>query len=144
MIIEEFEKIIGPMEPAEIDKSIRNKVDELKVKMVNDNWLNQKGKHSRTTEVKIRSGVTVFHRIHKAPGGLIRGDLEIRDGHFVNVSISGDFFCFPPNAVKCLENEFVGRRVEHAEEVLKEFCFRKDIEIPGIGVKDWMHIFKVN
>ncbi|MBW1716785.1 MAG: lipoate--protein ligase family protein [Deltaproteobacteria bacterium] len=144
MLVEEFQKIIGPTEDMAMDDLLQNMVNDLKRIMLNDTWLHQKGKRKLGTEVKIRSGVKVLHRTHKAAGGLMRGDFEIRDGRFVNVSLSGDFFCFPSNGINRLEEMLEGCKTDMARRVIKEFYCKDDIETLGIGVEDWMHIFEVN
>ena len=141
IILEEFEKIIGPTERTGLDALVRNKVDKLKKIMMSDAWLHQQRKYKYGREIKISSEVKVLHRTHKAPGGLIRGDFEIRDGRLVNVSLSGDFFCFPPDAINRLEDRLEECKIERAEEVVRKFYYKGGIETPGIEAEDWMRIF---
>jgi len=82
----------------------------------------------------------MVHQMHKAAGGLIRADFEVREGWFRNVSLSGDFFCFPEEAVAWLESGLEGRPVGEAKTLLKGFYSEKDIDTPGIAIEDWMRV----
>ena len=140
MLVEEFEKLLGPMEPREKDRELRARVEELDVEMSRDAWLRQKGRRFPDRSVKIRAGVNMVHRMHKAAGGLMRADFEVREGAFGSVSLSGDFFCFPGEAVAWLEAELEGKAVGQVPTLLEEFYSEKKIDTPGIGIEDWMRV----
>lgn len=140
---EEFQKLLGPMEHCNKDAELQGKINELRGRMVNDEWLYQKGRQIPGRDLKIRAGIKVVHKIHKAPGGLIRGDLEVREGKFGNVSFSGDFFCFPERAISRLESMLEERATGEARSILEEFYSQGGVETPGIEVNDWMKILEV-
>jgi lipoate-protein ligase A len=95
LIADKFTEILGPLDvEAEVDEEWRAKTDELAAQFLTDEWLYQKRRPCTDREVKIRTGVQVRQKVHKAPGGLIRAITEVRDGMIAAVSISGDFF-FP-------------------------------------------------
>jgi hypothetical protein len=48
---EEFEKLLGPMQPDEKDEALQAKIDEAGVRMMSDAWLYQKGR--RVLEFRI-------------------------------------------------------------------------------------------
>ena len=81
--------------------------------------------------------------MHKAPGGLMRSDFEVEDGRLTRVSISGDFFCYPIDAVVQLESMLEGKTKDDINEVVKTFCSRQDIETPGIEFQDWTKVLAV-
>ncbi len=143
LMANEFRKLVGPMEPCEIDKELQIKMDDLRARMVNEEWLHQKGKRVAGRDVKIRAGVKVIHKMHKAPGGLIRADYEVKEKRFSDVCLSGDFFCFPEQAITWLESELEGKFTEEAPALLKDFYSEREIETPGIGIDDWMMVMKV-
>jgi len=143
LMAEEFEKVLGLLDPCEKDAALDAEMDELGTRMMSKEWLYLKGKASRSRSVRIRSGVTVRHRAHKAVGGLMRADFEVTDGKFANVSISGDFFCYPEDGVVQLESILAGKPVEEIGEVLTGFFADRDIEIPGVGLEDWMTLLKI-
>lgn len=140
MMVEEFEKLLGPMAPREKDQDLQAKMDELSVEMLSDEWSHQKGRLTPGRNIKIRAGIKMVHKMHKATGGLIRADFEVREGRFGSVSLSGDFFCFPEEAVTWLELELEGRSVEDVQILLEEFYSEKEIDTPGIGIEDWMRV----
>lgn len=143
LMVKEFEKLLGRLDPCSIDAKLQAKMEELGAVMNSLAWLYQKGKRVLQRSVKIRSGVTVRHNMHKAPGGLIRIDFKMIDGKFSDISISGDFFCYPLDAIKLLESDLEGKTSTEVREALTHFYNRRDIETPGICVDDWMEVLKV-
>jgi lipoate-protein ligase A len=140
ILAKEFRKLLGRMDPVQKDSGLQTKIDELAGWMLGDEWLFKKGKRFPGRDVKIRSGVQVLHRMHKAPGGLIRADFEISGGRFQNVSLSGDFFCYPEQAVSRLEEELKGQLVTEANRRVDAFYARGDVETPGIEIEDWLRV----
>ncbi len=143
LMVEEFEALLGQMDPREKDGELREKMDELGCRMMNDTWLHQKGRRVDGRSVKIRSGVKLIHKMHKAPGGLLRADIEISEGRFENISISGDFFCYPEDAVRQIESRLEGKRGSEIYSVMKGFYDSHRIETPGIGLEDWLEVLEV-
>jgi len=137
---EEFQRILGPMEPSQKEGRLQEKMTELSQTYVTDEWLFQRGKRVSGRDVKIRSGVNLKHKAYKAPGGLLRGDFEIKDGCYHQVSLSGDFFCFPQGAVRWLEKSLEGNRVEDLKEILRRFYAEDQVETPGLCVEDWLEV----
>lgn len=140
MMAEEFQRITGPMEPSEKDGALAAKMTEMAAQMTAETWLFQKGKKKPGRDVKIRDGVNIVHKAYKAPGGLIRADVEIMDGRLGEVVLSGDFFCFPQDAVRRLEKALAGKSVGEVGAVLEAFYWGGGVETPGIKVEDWMQV----
>jgi lipoate-protein ligase A len=143
LMAEEFERLLGPMQPSEKDEALQAKIEELGVRMMSDAWLYQKGRRVSGRDIKIRAGIKVVRKMHKAPGGLIRADFELREGKFGNVSLSGDFFCFPEQAISLLEAGLEGQPIQEAHTLLNRFYSEEGIETPGIGIDDWMRVLTV-
>ncbi len=144
LMAEEFQRLLGPMEPSTIDRALELKMNELGAQMLTDEWLFQRGKRQVSgRDVKIRAGIKMIHRVHKAPGGLIRADFEMSEGLYGNVSLSGDFFCYPASAIGRLEARLEGRPLDEIEPVLEAFYKEEDIETPGIEIADWMKVLEV-
>jgi hypothetical protein len=55
-----------------------------------------------------------------------------------NVSLSGDFFCYPADGVEQLESILEGVPVSEVRDVLVGFCAR--YETPGVTVEDWLEV----
>ncbi len=143
LMAEEFEKVLGTFEHVQKDDALISKMKELGLKMIDDDWLFRKGRHPSMRSVKIRSGVAVKHKMHKATGGLIRADFEVSDDRLSGVSISGDFFCYPEDSIAQLESMLEGTAATDVHKVLTAFCSRSEIEIPGVELDDWMKVLSV-
>ena len=140
MTAESFQELLGPMEPCQKDGELQLKIDDLAAEMTSGGWLHRKGKRVEGRDVKIRAGINVLQRMHKAPGGLIRSDFELHEGKLKNVHVSGDFFCYPEGAIQRLEGLLEDKDVDRVESLLKSFYADNDVETPGIEVEDWMRI----
>jgi lipoate-protein ligase A len=143
LMAEAFARILGPMEPCGVDGVLREGIQRLRKTMTSEQWLFQGRRRSAGRDVKIRAGVHVVHRIHKARGGLIRADFELMDGKFGIVSISGDFFSYPQDAIGRLERELEGRPVSECRRWVEDFYAREGLETPGIGLEDWLQVLQV-
>jgi lipoate-protein ligase A len=142
LMAEEFQKILGPMTPCQKDSLLQAKMDELGGRLMSEEWLFQRGKPVLGREVKIRAGLNVIRKAHKAPGGLIRADYEVKEGRIKGVSVSGDFFSFPRTGIRKLEKRLEDQPVEQMESLLKAFYSEDRVETPGITVQDWLQVFK--
>jgi lipoate-protein ligase A len=109
LITEEYEGMLGALEPAVMDNRLMAEVNRLRTRMLSNDWLFRREKRLSGRSVRIRSGVTLISRMHKAAGGLIRTDFELLGDRYANVYISGDFFCYPESAIGQLESMLEGR-----------------------------------
>lgn len=142
MMAQEFEKVIGPLTPNDKNAALSDKMEELQTSMINDSWLYRKGKQVSGRVVKVRSGLEIMQRMHKATGGLIRAEFAVEDGRFKEVSISGDFFCVPLAAVQNLESRLAGKPMTEVKDVLEAFYDNETFEIPGITLDDWLNVLQ--
>jgi len=140
MMAEEFQKLVGTMEPSVKTDALSAKMEDLGAKMAADGWLSRKGKKIPGRDVRIRTGLNIVQKAHKGPGGLIRADFEVIDGRFGEVSLSGDFFCFPQDGVRSLEMSLEGRPKGEARKAIIEVYADREVETPGITVDDWMQV----
>ena len=143
MMVEEFEKVLGTMTPVTKDDALMAQMKALETSMINDDWLFQKGKRVEGRVVKVRSGLNVVQRMHKAAGGLIRLEFTVEDGNYKGVSISGDFFCFPRDSVDRLANRLENCAKDNVLDVITDFYQTEQFEIPGVTVDDWSQVLKV-
>jgi lipoate-protein ligase A len=132
-----FEKLLGPLPRASIDDELQDEVFRLKAEFSRDEWLHGVGRPMKGRTVKIAAGVEVRHLVHKAPGGLIRGDVEIADDVISSVVLSGDFFFYPAEQLAELSEALVGTRTEDAEETIGQFYAEHGIESPGVEPADF-------
>jgi len=143
MLADEFSKILGPLKTAQKDDLLVAKMADLKLSMMQDDWLYRKGKRVGGRVVKVRSGLEVVQRVHKATGGLIRAEFLVDDGRFREVSISGDYFCFPHDTVSRLAAVLEGSPVHEAFTRITDFYRRGQFELPGVEIEDWLQVFKI-
>jgi lipoate---protein ligase len=143
LLVEEFEKILGPFEPRDMDDALRSKMDELGSIMTSEAWLLRRSRPFDGCKMRIRSGVNLFHSIHKGQGGLIRADFEVRDNVYQEVCLSGDWFCYPREAAQALELKIAGVPVQGLRSVLEDFYSDHRVETPGITIEDWLTVLAV-
>lgn len=143
MLAEEFEKLTGPMIPAQKDRPLIEQMQSLKPKMMGSDWLYRRGKRVAGQVVKVRSGLEVVQRTHKAAGGLIRAEFLVEDGRFKNVAVSGDYFCFPKDTVERFAAAVEGAPVRGIGGVVADFYRTGGFELPGVGMDDWLQVFRV-
>jgi lipoate---protein ligase len=135
-----FAQVLGPLEPSAVSPAVRAEADRLAPRFLDGQWLTMKGKRrSQGRDVKIAEGVTVVQRVHKAPGGLLRCTAELRDGRLSQVSLSGDFFCYPQDSVEVLERMLEGSPLASAADVIALF-YAGRVEIPGVTPADWLAV----
>ncbi|MDY7039588.1 MAG: lipoate--protein ligase [Chloroflexota bacterium] len=139
-LIRRFEQVFGGLEPAALPQAVYDQVEELKPRFLSEEWLYKKGRRLSARQVKIASGVNVVQRVHKAPGGLIRATVEVKGNRLEGVSLSGDFFCYPEDAISELEAKLEGSPLEQVEDVLADFYASREIETPGVSVGDWLEV----
>ncbi len=143
LVVEEFQKVLGPLQPQKVDDILKKKMDELESVMITEEWLYRRGRRMNGRHMRIRSGVNLAHRIHEAPGGLIRADFEIRDGAYRNVCLSGDCSCCSRHTLRALESRIEGVLAEELRPALLEFYEKNQREVSGITVEDWMKVLKI-
>ena len=139
-LIRRFEEVLGPLEPAELPRAVYEEVERLKPQFLSAEWLYKRGKSRAGREVKIASDVHVVQRVHKAPGGLLRATMELKGERLASVSLSGDFFCYPPNAVSELEAALEGVPLGEVADVVARFYATHKVETPGVSPQDWRRV----
>lgn len=136
-LVRRFEQVLGPLEPRNLPAAVQEQIQHLKPLFQSTEWLYKKGKREDGRNVKIATGVNVIRRVYKAPGGLIRATVEIAHDQFQYVSLSGDFFCYPRDAIGDLESALTGTPCAQVRDTLAQFYAAHDVETPGVTVDDW-------
>lgn len=139
-LIRNFEKVLGPLAPAELPPAVKDKVGEIRPRFETKEWLYKKGKQQTGRDVRISSAVNVIHRMYKAPGGLIKATLEQQGDRLASVSLSGDFFCYPEDSVTDLETVLTGKTLSELPAVIVQFYANGKMDTPGVTVDDWMKV----
>jgi lipoate-protein ligase A len=135
-----FEPVTGSLEAGQMPAEVYAEAERLKPYLTSDEWLYKRGQRVRGREVKIAGGVNVVHKVHKAPGGLLRGISEIKDGRIVSTSISGDFFFYPAERLSALEEALSRVKLDEVESTIARFYQAEGIESPGIAPADFAKV----
>ncbi len=136
-LIRNFETLLGPLTPTPLPPAVREKAAELAAFYTTTDWLHKaRRRPHKGRRVKIAEGVEVVRRVHKAPGGLIRATVEVRQGRIESAEISGDFFFYPAEKLAALEDHLAGVALEDAEEAIAAFYRAHAVESPGMTPRD--------
>ncbi len=141
LMADKFAEMLGPLEAqTEVDEAWRAKTDELAVQFLTDEWLFKRGRRFEGRQVTIRAGVEVKHKVHKAPGGLIRATIQVEEGVIRYAALSGDFYFYPAERLGDLETALVDVPVEQVEQVVAAFYAEHGIESPGVAPADFARV----
>ncbi len=133
-----FETVLGPLQPAALPGTVRERVAELASARTSEGWLQRStGRAGKGREIKIAAGIHITQRVHKAPGGLIRATAEIQEGRVVGVALSGDFFFYPAGALAELEDSLMGIALADVQGAVEEFYRLNDVASPGVTPRDF-------
>jgi lipoate-protein ligase A len=139
-LIRHLAEVFGPLESVPLPQAVRRQVRALKPQFLSEDWLYKKGRRQQGRTVRIAAGVDVVQRMHKAPGGLLRATLEVKDNRLASVSLSGDFFCYPEDAITRLESALEGIALDQVGITLDQFYANHELETPGVTTDDWMKV----
>lgn len=102
-----------------------------------DDWLYGKSRRTRLAGL-LAPGDTVGTGREKAPGGMIRATLAVRDGRVVHAIVNGDWHPRPLDGVAWLEDALAGAPAEPAAlgARVADFLARPDVEFAGVETGD--------
>jgi lipoate-protein ligase A len=138
VLVESFERILGKLEPIELDRDTIQKMREIEQWFMSDEFF-----HKKTPRipqgVKIKEGVEILYGLYKAKGGLIRSAEEIENKKTIkDVVVSGDFNLFPKDALGDVENALKNK--DFMQDTIKaeveKVYDKKKIESPGVAPED--------
>jgi len=138
-----FERLLGEeLRPASLTPEEQKLMSELRVRYLSEEWLHMPElRHpdiaGRT--LKIAEGVSLIENVHKAPGGLIRTTVKIRNERIADALISGDFSLFPKEKIAVIEQALVGCPF-NKEDVLSRIVrvySDHSLESPGLLPEDF-------
>jgi len=142
VLIEEFEKVLGPLERAPMPAWVVKRAQALGKQMLDPSFLLGKRK-SRVDSFKVKSNTHLLFGSHKARGGLIRSVAEVEGpdlgGLIQDVSLSGDFTLIPKESISDRLEPAIRGAIRREKEILpkvEEFFAARDLEMPGVEAKD--------
>jgi len=134
---EKFEKVLGRLEPVELDEEIVRKMTELA------RWFNSpEFLYKKTPKiprgVKIKEGIEILYGMYKAKGGLIRTAQEVERKTLKDIVITGDFTLYPKESLTVLEEGLKGMERERTKLItrIEEFYEKTGAETPGVEPED--------
>ena len=138
VLIENFERILGRLEPVSLDNAAVEKIREIEKWFTSDEFL-----HKKTPRipqgVKIKEGIEILYGLYKAKGGLIRTAEEIENKETIrDIAVSGDFNLFPKQALSDVEDALKNKDFDKGlitKEIEKAYA-KKQIESPGVEPED--------
>jgi hypothetical protein len=76
----------------------------------------------------------------KAPKGVIKVELELEGGAISRISITGDFFLYPEDALEQLEQMLIGVKMnrENLLAVVQKFYSTAGVRSPMIKPEHWV------
>jgi lipoate-protein ligase A len=140
LLADRFSEVLGrEIEPGVLSPAEEEVRAELDARFLSPEWTFQKGGMSKEG-VKIAEGIRVVENSHKAPGGLVRATLRIRDQLIDEVALSGDFFFYPAGKLSDLEEALRGEKLEEGVlgERIERFLGVHSVEVPGVAVEDFV------
>jgi lipoate-protein ligase A len=141
LMADKFAGTLGRLEErTEVDAAWRARTDELAAQFLTDGWLFRRGRRREGRQVKIRAGVEVRHKVHKAPGGLMRAIVQVEEGIIRRAELSGDFFLYPAERLADLEATLAGVPVEEVERAVARFYEAHGVESPGVTPADFAQV----
>jgi lipoate-protein ligase A len=139
-----FAEVLGPLDPAPMPPEVRAEAARLAPVLTGAEWFGRAGRRARAErEVRISGDTQVVQRARKAPGGLLRAVLEVKDGRIEHAALSGDFFCYPAGALGELEETLAGTRLGDVPATLASFFAGDRVSVPGVGMQDWLEVLGV-
>jgi len=137
ILVESFAEALGtelvPDEPRPDELAAIEAQEE---RIASEGWLHLEGLPASGDIVKVAEGVHVLEGAHKAPGGMVRATVAVRDGRIDGIVLSGDFFVEPAEAVWDLQEALVG--VPHTEEAVLRVVkgLLEGVDSPGLDAAD--------
>ncbi len=136
LLLRRFSEVLGPLAARALPAAVYQEAEQLTPELTAEAWLLRQSRSPAGRRLRIAAGVEVIQRAHKAPGGLIRATVEVADGHFVAVDLSGDFFFYPPGQLGALAASLAGTACGDAEAAIAAFYAHEGVESPGVAPAD--------
>jgi len=134
----EYEKLIGRLQPMDLDNRLLERMKSLEKEFTSDRFLFKKTRKI-PKGIKIRGGVEIRYGIHKAKGGLIKTVEELEQEKISEIGISGDFQFYPKDDLSTMEVELRKTEFDQGEvrNKIEQFYDEHRIQAPGVMPEDF-------
>jgi lipoate-protein ligase A len=139
LLRENYETTLGiELVKSELSQPESELLKSIGEKYESQEWLhlieNERRNLIRKRNMKISERAFVGEATHKAPGGLVRVLVEVKDDRIEDIMITGDFCFIPPEHVRSLERDLRGEEVAKASVAnrISSFYRQHGIEAPGL------------
>ena len=139
-LIKNYKSVFGKLEPNELPQEVCSEMDKLQPQFLSSEWIEKRKKPKKVESTKIATGVNFVNRVYKTPGGLLRAFFEQKDDRLFQVSLTGDFFSYPKDAITQMESSLEGVSISMLLTVITEYYERSGIETPGVTPPDWVKV----
>jgi len=144
LLTEGYEKVLGielvPSQPSEDEKAVWR--DRVRPRHISEEWIHLSDltdkRPTADRSVKIAADVKIVEVTHRAKK-LIRISAQILGDKILDISITGDFFLTPVDAVSKIESSLRNVLLSH-DRILRTIrdCFEdEEIQSPGINPEDF-------
>jgi lipoate-protein ligase A len=137
-LVREYEKLLAPLQPAELDNRVVERMKELEKSFTSERFLFKKTR-KKPKGIKIRGGVEIRYGIHKSKGGLIRTVEEVEEERISDIGISGDFQFYPKDDLTTMEVDLRETEFQEAQvrNKIERFYEEHRIQAPGVVPEDF-------
>ncbi|MCL1587722.1 MAG: lipoate--protein ligase family protein [Actinomycetia bacterium] len=137
MLVDCFAETLG--EELVLDEPRKDELDAIdrqEERIASEEWLHLDGLPASGDIVKIAEGVQVIEGVHKAPGGLIRATVALRDGSIDGLLLSGDFFMEPADSLGALQDALIGTAHDEGSILGVVKAHLEAVDAPGVDASD--------
>ncbi|MGC8513934.1 MAG: lipoyl protein ligase domain-containing protein [Acidimicrobiales bacterium] len=137
-LIEGFEKLTGPLEPSELPAETVARARAICAELTSPAELARRTGRAHTS-IKLREGMHTRLGSYKAPGGLIRAVVEVRDGVVQAVELTGDFTFVPTEAFRGLAASLGGVAFDARSvcQAVGAYMLEHGVDCPGVTPDDF-------
>lgn len=144
-LVTAFSRLFGPLEPCPVPERAVSLARELARRFCTPEVLFA-ATPRRHSAIRIREGVYLRQGVHKAPGGLLRAEVAVRDGVIAELDVSGDYTFLPKDAFRPMVESLVGVEFEYAAvaRVVEKFFVQHGVDCPGVVAADFAQVITGN